>query len=220
MTKARIAALAAALGLSVLPQAAIAQFFLKSPDFSGAPVSGDEPGMTLPLAGAKPDEQRAALVWNLRAGLNVAALQCQFEPSLLTLNQYNAMISDHSVEFADSFKKLTAYFKRVSKTPKEAQTALDIYGTRTYSGFSTVQGQLGFCQTASLIGRDALFTKKGRVGDVAVARLRELRNSLAPSRDLQFPRFYISGYQPTLLPIDPRCWDKKSNLRARCGGLA
>ena len=31
------------------------------------------------------------MVWNLRAALNVAALQCQFGPTLLTLPNYNAI---------------------------------------------------------------------------------------------------------------------------------
>lgn len=215
-----MAAAVAIMGLGALPQMASAQFFLKSPDFSGGPVTGTEPGMVLPLPDARPEEVRAGLIWNMRAGLNVAALQCQFEPTLLAVNQYNAFSSNHGTELLASYKSLTAYFKRTTKTPKEAQTALDLYNRRTYDSFSTIQGQLGFCQTASRIGRDALFTGKGGIGALSAARLRELRNSLAPSRDQQFPRFYVSNHQPMLAPIDPRCWDKKSNLRERCGGLA
>ena len=38
----------------------------------------------------RPAEYRAHLLWNLRSGLNVAALQCQFSPYLRTVDNYNA----------------------------------------------------------------------------------------------------------------------------------
>lgn len=217
MSRIKAAALAAFVAMAGTASPAAAQFFLKSPDFRGGPVTGAEPGIGIPLPDAKPEELRAALVWNMRAGLNVAALQCQFEPTLLTLNQYNYLISDHSQEFADAYKTLGAYFKRVNKNPKAAQTAIDQYGTRTYAGFSTVQSQLGFCQTASKVGREALFARKGQLASVASEHLRELRNSLTPAYEQQFPRFYIRGFQARVLPIDARCWDKKNNYRSnRC----
>jgi hypothetical protein len=65
-------------------------------DAERARVTGEEPGMTGPaLPDATAPELRAALVWNLRAALNVAALQCQFEPTLMTLGNYNAFLKDH-----------------------------------------------------------------------------------------------------------------------------
>src|SRR3546814_21065606 len=70
----------------------------------------------------------------MRAGLNVAALQCQFEPTLLTLSNYNAMIAHHDDELANAFSTLTSYFKRVEG--KRGQNALDQYGTRIYLGYS------------------------------------------------------------------------------------
>ena len=64
-------------------------------DFRGAPVTGTSPASA---AAARRDagRVRAALVWNLRAALNVAALQCQFAPTLLTVDNYNAMLNDHA----------------------------------------------------------------------------------------------------------------------------
>ncbi|MDT8759519.1 hypothetical protein MZO42_12505 [Sphingomonas psychrotolerans] len=201
---------------------ASAQFFLKSKDFSGARVTGAEPGMTGPaLPDANSDELRAALVWNLRAALNVAALQCQFEPTLLTLGNYNAILKDHEVELRESYVTLEKYFTRVNKNKKVGQTELDKFGTRVYSGFSTVSGQLTFCQTAATIGHDALFVRRGQFGDLAQARMRELRDSLAPWGE-QFRRSV--NYQGlTMIPLPPfgndKCWRKGTYQPKKCGAL-
>lgn len=218
MTSVRVTLATLTLAVAVAsPGSASAQIFLKSPDFSGPPVTGAEPGSILPLPGAKPEELRAGVVWSMRAALNVAALQCQFEPTLLTLNQYNYLISDHSAEFADAYKTLNAYFKRNSKTAKAAQTALDEFGTRTYAGFSTVQSQYGFCLTASRVGRAALFAPRGQLASVASRRLSEIKNSLRPAGEQQFPRFSIyPPYQAPYIPWDPKCWDKKNRITKKC----
>jgi hypothetical protein len=193
-----------------------AQIFLKSPDFSGAPVTGVERDVVQPLPDAKPEELRAGLVWSMRAALNVAALQCQFEPTLLTLNQYNVLIRNRSGEFTKAYNTLNGYFKRINKNPKIAQNAIDQYGTRTYLGFSTVQGQLGFCLTASRVGRAALFAPRDGMDDLAVRRLRELRNSLIPMGEQQFSRFVMPQIYARHVTLDPRCWDKKNMLKKNC----
>ncbi|MBO0236674.1 hypothetical protein, partial [Vibrio parahaemolyticus] len=90
------------------PAAAPAAFFWKAPNLKGEPVTGLEPGiLTNALPGATPAGLRAALVWNLRSGLTVAALQCQFEPTLLTRNQYNAMLDNHRDELAQAYQTLS-----------------------------------------------------------------------------------------------------------------
>jgi len=204
-------------GTAAIP--AEAQFFLRSRDMSGAPVAGDETGIAQPMPGATPAEVRANLVWNMRAALNVAALQCQFEPTLLTVDNYNAILRNHRDELKGAFDTLTKYFTRVNKLPKAGQTALDQYGTRTYSSFSTIAAQFNFCQTAAAIGLDAKWAPRGQFGAVAAARSRELRNSLTPYGEQRFP-FYV-GYDQAALPrLDPQCWDKKARWVAKkCGPL-
>lgn len=202
--------------LAAIPATAPAALFWKAPDLSGQPVTGAEPGViTGPLAGATPAELRAALLWNLRSGLNVAALQCQFEPTLLTRNQYNAMLANHRQELAQAYQTLTGYFTRTDK--RTGQTKLDQYGTRTYSGFSTVLGQLTFCEAASSIGREAIFAPKGQLHRVAERRMQELRKSLALSGEQQF-NFWVPPYTPVLPPFENQCWDRKrQTLNGRCG---
>jgi len=191
-----------------------AQFFMKSPDFSGPPMVGNEPGGLIPLPGATPAETQAALVWNLRAALNIAALQCGFDRTLLTENQYNYLLTHHSVELAASFKTVEGYFRRTDK--KGWQKKFDQYGTRSYISFSTVAGQYGFCQTASRVGRQALFTPKGQLYTLASARMRELRNSLLPAGEQQFPRFELSNFVARVPSLAPQCWDKNDRLVAKC----
>lgn len=216
MVGIRFAAALAASAVGVIAAPASAQLFLKAPDFRGAPVTGLEPGILLPLPDAKPEELKAAMVWSMRAGLNVAALQCQFEPTLLTLNQYNYLLSDHSAELTKSYDTLHGYFKRKNKNAKAALTALDQYGTRTYLGFSTVHGQLGFCYAASQIGRAALFAPKNGLANIASSRLMEFRKSLHPAGEQQFPRFLIYDYRPQMPPLEARCWDRKGLLKKKC----
>ena len=207
---------AALSAISLFTAPAHAQGYWVPPNFSGPPVNGYEPGMGVPLPNATPAEQNAALIWNLRAGLNVAALQCAFEPTLRTMQNYNAILNDHSAELASSFNTLTAYFKRVNKSPALGQKALATYGTKTYSGFSTVRAQVGFCYAASRIGRIGLFTPKGRFITLAQEHLRELRNSLTPQGEQQF-RIRM----PERVAAKPNfgqesCW-KKNKYLATCG---
>ncbi len=199
-------------GLHASP--ASAQFFMKNPDYSGEPVRGDEDGLFVPLPGATPAELRAGVVWSLRAALNVAALGCDFEPVLLTAPNYNAVLADHKAELASAFSTLEKYFARTNKVKKSAQSAFDRYQTRVYSGFTTVYAQYNFCQTAGFVGRDAIFTPKGQLGDLAINRLRELRNSLVARGEQTF-----GGRGPMrmipVLRMDDQCWKgDKFNYRS------
>ena len=212
----------AALAVATTAAPAHAQFFFKSPDFSGPRSTGAEPGIAgQALPDATPAELNAAMVWNMRAALNVAALQCQFEPTLLTLGNYNSMLRTHSDELAASYDTLTKYFTRTTKTKKEAQTAIDQFGTRVYSGFSTVSAQLGFCQSAGEIGQEVLFTPRGGLTDLAANRMRKVRNSLVAYGEQQFP----TRFSVRTLRFDhfgrKECWNKKGvwNDR-RCGAYS
>ncbi|WP_174273983.1 hypothetical protein [Sphingomonas bacterium] len=158
-----------------------AYLFWAQPALKGQPVNGDEPGLTAPLAGANPKEIKANLLWAMRAGLNVAALQCQFAPGLRVVENYNAILRQHSAELQVAYATLSAYFKRTGG--KTWQTKLDQYTTRTYNGFSTLNAQLTFCETAATIGRDAQDTPAGKLTTLATVRMREFRNSLIPIND-------------------------------------
>ncbi|MCW3848914.1 hypothetical protein OF829_16880 [Sphingomonas sp. LB-2] len=213
--------LAMAAGL-VSAAPASAQFFMKPADLRGERVTGTEPGITGPaLPDATPAELRAALTWNLRAALNVAALQCQFEPTLLTLGNYNAILRDHQTELRAAYATLEKYFIRMAKNNRKVgQTELDRYGTRVYSGFSTVSAQLTFCTAAGSIGHAAVFAKPGTLGDVAENRMRELRNSLVPWGEQRWPGTQIrpiQAQQPMPPFANEMCWKKDVYQVKKCG---
>ena len=178
-SKAALAALGA-LALAA-PTAAPAQLFLYDPAIPAGPIEPSDPLVGLPLPGATANEYRAHLLWNLRSGLNVAALQCQFSPYLRTVDNYNALLAHHSRELANAYQALEGYFRRVHGRTGPRQ--FDDYSTQTYNNFSTLQAQFGFCQTAARIGKEALARRQGELHLLAAQRMRELRNSLTPFHD-------------------------------------
>ena len=206
----------AGIVLALAAQPASAQIFWHAPDFTGTPIMPGEVGIGVPLPGVTPAEERASYAWQMRAGLNVMALQCQFDRTLLTENAYNTILTNHRAELDASYATLTSYFKRVNATAKAGQNALDRYGTKTYLGFSTVRGQLGFCQTAARIARSAAFLPRGAFTAMSIERLRELRNSLAPAGEQQF-RFPIPRVSAPVPYFEDRCWDRRGHYKTNCG---
>jgi hypothetical protein len=197
-----------------------AQLFIKDPEFKQGPIQGSDPMVGLPLPGATSDEYAAHLIWNLRAGLNVAALQCQFSPFLRTVPNYNGILAHHSKELMEAYKTVGNYFKRTNGAAV-GQRMFDDYSTVTYNNFSTLHAQMGFCQTAADIAKEAIARPKGQLYLTAQARMRELRGSLTPAYDT-LPVVY-NPYplgQVQLPPLDDKCWDKKNRLRKKCGGSA
>lgn len=192
---------------------ASAYLFWVQPSFTGGPVVGDEPGLGQSMPKATPAELRAHMLWNMRAGLNVAALQCQFSPILLTVPNYNDLLAKNSTELNAAYKLLGDYFKRTGG--KTWQKTFDSYTTKTYNGFSTMHAQLGFCETASAIGRDARKLSRGKLTELAIDRMREFRNSLVPAGDMIHSRRYL--YVPIQpVSMDKACWTKKDQFKAAC----
>jgi hypothetical protein len=217
----------AGLAMLVAAQGAQAQLYLTQPDFKAAPISADDPLVGRPIAGATQSEYRAMLLWNLRAGLNVAALQCQFVPSgpehakesiLRAVANYNGILAHHATELAAAYQTLENYFKRTGGAAKGPRL-FDDYTTITYNNWSATQAIPGFCQTAASVGRSALATPKGELYLLAQRRMRELRNSLVavadPAPSLNPWGVRVAANFP---PLEARCYDKKDRLKKECGG--
>lgn len=210
------AAAAAAAVFAAAP--ASAQLYISKPDLRASAIEPSDPLVGLPLPGATAAEYRANLLWNLRAGLNVAALQCQFSDYLRAVPNYNGLLAHHNVELAAAYTALNNYFKRVQGA--KGQKAFDDYSTITYNNWSAAQAQQIFCQTATNITKTALAAPKGQLYPVAQARMREMRNALVPVYD---PR---PAYRPYLIRfrdarvLGPECYSKKGVLRRACGGTA
>ena len=197
---ARLLALGAAAAGMAMAAPASAQVYLYDPTFQSGAIEPNDPLVGLPLPQATPAEYRAHLLWNLRSGLNVAALQCQFSPFLRTVDNYNALLAHHSRELATAYQALEAYFRRVHGA--QGPRRFDDYSTTTYNNFASLQAQLGFCQTAARIGREALFRRKGELHQVASSRMRELRGSLTQAPEaLTFLRMPVP-LAPFSLTVD------------------
>lgn len=195
---------------------AAAQLLLYPTTYPTGPIDPADPLVGVPLPGATPAEARAGLIWNLRSGLNVAALQCQFSPYLRTVDNYNAILAHHSRELAGAYTALEGYFRRIHG-PRNGPRRFDDYSTQTYNNFSTLQAQLGFCQTASRIGKDVLARPKGQFFTVAQARMRELRGSLTPV----FDNYYFNRMPVPLAPLalgPADCSALRGRERRECEG--
>jgi hypothetical protein len=207
-----------ALGLAALIASAPAagQVLLYPTNYPTGPIEPTDPMVGIPLPGATPAEARAGLVWNLRSGLNVAALQCQFSPYLRTVDNYNGILAHHSRELAAAYTALEGYFRRIHG-PRNGPRRFDDYSTQTYNNFSTLQAQLGFCQTASRIGKDVLARPKGQFATAALARMRELRGSLIAVPDnYYFTRMPVPLAPLALGPAD--CSGLRGRERRECEG--
>ncbi|WP_221794792.1 hypothetical protein [Aquisediminimonas sediminicola] len=209
-------ALALVLGLPLLYAApAAAQVFWYPPQFATGPISGGDSVAGLPLPQATQAELDAALVWNLRSGLNVAALKCQQWSGLRLIDNYNDVLVQHKVELAKAYSTLGNYFVRVNKVG--GQRKFDDYSTRTYNGFSTANGQRSFCHVAGKVGRAVVGAPKGMFLAVAREQLRELRISLQGYSDP-----FIMGTDPRRLLValprlEQRCWKGVKYNERKCG---
>jgi hypothetical protein len=229
-----LSSFALAAAAVALAASASAQSYIIPPVFAGEPVTGSEPDLGLPLPGATSEERAAALVWGLRSGLNVAALQCSHSAFLDTTDNYNAMLVDQREDLAAAYKTLTGYFartagdtvaapptktkgkgKKAAPMSRAAMQALNQYDTRSYNGWSTLYAQRGFCYQASQIGKALRFVPRGGMLAFSQANMRALRNSLVFTGD---PLWGVRGLYVPLPEIrwPDNCYDKQGNVKAKC----
>lgn len=150
---------------------------------------------TIVLRPMTPSETEANAIWSLRAGLNVAALQCQFSAYLATVRTYNDLLKHHSAELAAAQVMMVAHFKRYDKA--KALNSFDQYSTKIYNSYSTLDAQYAFCNAASAAGRGTLLLSKGMLGKYALLQTPLLRASLAAATPSASP-FAI---EPTPMPL-------------------
>lgn len=176
-----LSAVAAVAGVAMALQPAAAQAASPvQPAVATMPVGGElSPAVlnTPGLNGLRAAEARADLIWQMRAALNVAALQCQFSPFLATVPTYNALLRHHSDELASAFKTMNAYFTRL-QGPRAGPRGFDTYATRTNQGWATFDAQFSFCEAAAMVGRRALSVPKGDFGRFAESEIPLMRASL------------------------------------------
>src|SRR3546814_17733169 len=117
-----------------MPPAVSAQMFITDPGFATGPIQGSDPLVGLPIPGATPEEFRARLLWNLRAGLNVAALQCPFSPFFRPVDTSHGLLAHHSESLAAAYEPLGDSFKQ-THVSKVGHPLFDHYTTMTSHTF-------------------------------------------------------------------------------------
>ncbi|MGP1281695.1 MAG: hypothetical protein ACTS1X_01845 [Parasphingopyxis sp.] len=210
---AALAGTAAMLGAAISAPAS-AQIFFYPPEHEGQPVTGAEPGLFVPtMTGGQPADIRANLVWNLRSSLNVAALNCQFWPSVMSVDNYNAILTHHADELNDAYEGLKSYFRRTAG--RQWQATMDEYTTTMYQSYVRVGSQRSFCHAAAETARDALARPKGQLHVTAQNRMRQMRNSLVSYADATMP-YHQPVPVPPLLRLEESCWRSTSYNTRRC----
>lgn len=184
------------LVLGAVPQAAAAQ---RSTPFIPKEVV---------LEGLSSAEARAERVWNLRGGLNVAALQCQFSPYLRTVPRYNGMLKQHAKELDSARIELDKHFRRVGG-PKEGAKGFDRFNTKLYQSYATLDGMLTYCAAAAEVGRTVSMQPIGKLGEIAEAQVQKLRTSMIPIADMTL------GVQSYAFADQGICMDKRGR-QTRC----
>ncbi len=162
-----------------------------------SPVSG---GMMTPkdvvLRPMTATEAMANAIWSTRAGLNIAALQCQYSPFLATVRNYNDFLRQHGEELDVARITMTAHFTRYDGT--RAQNSFDRYTTQTYNSYSTLDAQYSFCEEAGRAGRAALILPKDTLGRRAGGLRDQMRAALIPVSSLALLK--AVPLKPEMLP--------------------
>lgn len=159
---------------------------------------------TLPAPrSSDPRDEAADQLWRLRAALNVAALQCQFSPFLGTVHLYNNILRQHDGELKKAYQHLSRHYQRAP----QGLGAFDRYNTRTYNGFATFDAQEQFCDTAALVGREALRQPLGQFSSFAPSALARLQASLTPAATTAWRPAVNRSY--LLLPDISKCKARK-----------
>lgn len=148
------------------------------------------------LRNPTPAEAAANAVWNVRAGLNVAALQCQFSGYLKTVKNYNDFLKHHGDELVAAQQAMLGHFRRYDGA--RAANSFDQYTTRTYNSYSTLDAQYAFCDAAGRVGRLVLALPKGKLTGLALVLLPQVRQSLM--QQALSPALAIVPMAPVALP--------------------
>jgi hypothetical protein len=209
-TAVAVAALSLATAATAATKATTAKPTSKpaaKPAAAAAPVAAAEPArkpgsfMVPKAVVMKPmtqAETEANAIWNIRAALNVAALQCQYSKYLATTPNYNAFLKHHADEIAKAQATMIAHFKRYEGA--KANAAFDTYLTKTYNSYSTLDAQYQFCEAAGIVGREVLAIPKGQLGIQAARLGPQIRASFAQMP--LAPALTVIEFQPIeLAPI-------------------
>ncbi len=111
-------------------------------------------------------ESREHTLWKLRSALNVAALQCQFDPSLKLIENYKLFLNSHKIILDEARSALTA---------RMGINAFDHYSTQQVNNFSSVDDQVIFCGKAAAAAAEANAAADSDLIKIAETRVPEMQ---------------------------------------------
>ncbi|MEO9492185.1 MAG: hypothetical protein ABJG26_11225, partial [Marinomonas sp.] len=136
-------------------------------------------------------------LWNMRSGLNVAALNCRGTRHIGLVENYGAFLKTHERELANANTALTREYS-AKHGRREGRNIQDSYQTKVYNYFALPPALPAFCDEALAVSRD--------VGAVPRGQLSGFVTTALPRMEGVFGRFYNSYEQ---YRVDVAAWDAK-----------
>lgn len=105
------------------------------------------------------------LLWSMRSGLNVAALQCG--DAVLT-GRYNLLLRRHAPSFAAAYAAQQAKFKH--QYPADWQGRFDAALTRQFNAYALLPDRAAYCRWAARLAGDLANRAPGELDVLAAAQ--------------------------------------------------
>nr|WP_137676273.1 hypothetical protein [Parerythrobacter lutipelagi] len=136
----------------------------------------------------------AQTVWNLRAALNVAALNCQSAAHVDILPAYSLLLERDKRALSGINNTITSEFR--AEYGRDYRSNFDNYMTQVYNYYALPPTQRNFCDTALAISREYMLTDGAQLETFAIGAL--------PRIERVFQNFYSSYEQ---YQRDVSAWD-------------
>jgi len=126
-------------------------------------------GQVRSSAAPAPTGRTSTAVWQLRSGLNVAALSCRGRGRAPVAGEYGKMLSRHRTLLAAAYKE---------EERRLGRAGFDRQQTRAYNRFANQRSPEKFCQTASELARSANRMDSADLAPAARGMVAELESRL------------------------------------------
>lgn len=139
-------------------------------------------------------------LWNLRSGLNVAALNCQRGEHAGLVDNYKILLKRHSRELAKANTALAGEFRKAHGA--SFRNVQDSYMTRVYNYFALPPTMPQFCDVALEVSRE--------VAQIAPGGLEQYSAGALPRLEAVFENFFRTYEQ---YRVDLAAWDSRYGSR-------
>lgn len=137
------------------------------------------------------DEQK---LWNVRSGLNVAALNCRNASHLALADNYSEFLKKHRRQLTRTNSTLASQYR--AQHGRSYRDAQDAYMTRVYNYFALPPALPAFCDVAHQIGQEIV--------DVPAGQLHVFAETALPRMEAVYEEFFSSYEQ---YRVDLAAWE-------------